>query len=56
VNADAKLVVDPCKDRLITDFIGQDEIHQIQQSQADSIEKVESRHTVVLVTKLVIPV
>jgi hypothetical protein len=41
VNADKKLGVNPCNDRPITDFVGQDEKDQIRPSQAEFIEKVD---------------
>jgi hypothetical protein len=41
MNADKKLGVDPCNDRPITDFVGQDEKDQIRPSQDESIEKVD---------------
>jgi hypothetical protein len=40
VDVDKKLVVDPFKDRPITDFVGQDEKDAIRPSQAQSKEKV----------------
>jgi hypothetical protein len=40
VNVDAKLVVDPCKDKKITDFVGQD-MNNIRSEHAKLIKKVE---------------
>jgi hypothetical protein len=38
VNVDAKLVVDPCKDKKITDFVGQD-MNKIRFEQAKLIKR-----------------
>jgi hypothetical protein len=41
MNVDKKLGVDPCNDRPIPEFVGQDENDQIRSSKTESIEKIE---------------